>query len=96
MFGRIEFLLDVYEHTAENRWRQAAQELSQLLMAFASHTAHGCVFVNDKGEPTPNYMTGYAGIALTPLRLAGRRPGTMQTTTHRKLRAAEVASPHVL
>jgi hypothetical protein len=55
-------------------------------MSFARRTEHGWIFVGDKGEPAPNYMTGYAGIALTLLRLAGRRPKQTQTTTLRRLR----------
>ena len=65
--GSLELVLDVRGSVRD----ADARSLVRLLDAFAWATEDGLVYLDD--SPThvsPSLMTGYAGIALTQLRLA--------------------------
>jgi len=75
--GSIEFLLDVYQATGDATWLRAAQTLARLLDAFAAEREGDLVFAAEvPGVFTPDYMVGYAGVAMCLLRLSDpkRRP----------------------
>lgn len=69
--GNIEFLLDMYRATAEPAYLSEAQSLARLLEAFATEREGLLVWPS---EPpwvySPDYMVGYAGVAVCLLRLA--------------------------
>ncbi len=69
--GNIEFLLDIYQATGEYRYREHAFSLARCLYAF-EEARHGLsVFPSeDPTIYTPDYMVGYAGVAMCALRLA--------------------------
>jgi hypothetical protein len=54
--GNIEFLLDMYQSTGENKYLAKADKLAELLVG--------------QSLLTPDYMVGYAGTAVCFLRLA--------------------------
>ncbi len=69
--GSIEFLLDLYQQTREAAYLDDARTLARLLDAFASERDGGLIWPSE--SPTvfsPDYMTGYAGVAVCLLRLA--------------------------
>ncbi|MBI2762122.1 MAG: protein kinase [Chloroflexi bacterium] len=75
--GSIEFLLDVYQATGDDTWLHEARTLAVLLDAYAAEQDGNLVFsAETPGLFTPDYMTGYAGVAVCLLRLADptRRP----------------------
>ena len=69
--GNIEFLLDVFQTTGDRAYLAEARTLARLLEAF-SHEKDGLlVWPSDSPEAfSPDYMTGYAGVAVCLLRLA--------------------------
>jgi predicted Ser/Thr protein kinase len=75
--GSIEFLLDVYQATGNGVWLDEAQTLARLLEAYGAER-DGCLVFSAEapGVFTPDYMVGYAGVAVCLLRLADpeRRP----------------------
>jgi serine/threonine protein kinase len=75
--GNIEFLLDMYRQTREPVYLASARALSHLLEAFACKREGLLMFQSDVPELfSPDYQVGYAGIAVTFLRLSapGRIP----------------------
>lgn len=74
--GNIEFLLDMAQFTGDRQYRSQAFELAALLEAFAVEKDGMLVWPSESPIIfTPDYMVGYAGIALTLLRLAdSQRP----------------------
>jgi hypothetical protein len=75
--GSIEFLLDRFRATADERHLAEARMLERLLEAFSVQTASGVAWYSDRtGIVSPSYMVGYAGVAMCLLRLADpeRRP----------------------
>jgi hypothetical protein len=75
--GGIEFLIDVYQATGDRVWLREARTLARLLEAFAAKRNGRLVYAAEKpGVFTPDYMVGYAGVAVCLLRLADpeRRP----------------------
>ncbi|HLJ32681.1 MAG TPA: class IV lanthionine synthetase LanL [Ktedonobacteraceae bacterium] len=74
--GNIEFLLDMAQFTDNQEYRSQAFELAALLEAFAVEKDGMLVWSSESPIIfTPDYMVGYAGIALTLLRLAdSQRP----------------------
>jgi lantibiotic modifying enzyme len=66
--GTIEFLLDVYQHTADDFYRQQAGEAARLLRAFAREHAEGILFVTDRDTANPGFSTGHAGVVAALLR----------------------------
>jgi hypothetical protein len=75
--GSIEFLLDVYQATGDDTWLHEARNLATLLEAHATEQDGNLVYsAETPGVFTPDYMTGYGGVAVCLLRLADpeRRP----------------------
>ena len=69
--GSIEFLLDMFQATGQAAYLTDARTLARLLDASASERDGGLVWPSE--SPTvfsPDYMTGYAGVAVCLLRLA--------------------------
>lgn len=68
--GNIECLLDVAQATGDRSYRAEAQSLARLLEAFASERAGGLMWPSESPLVfTPDYMVGYAGVAVCLLRL---------------------------
>lgn len=68
--GNIEFLLDVYQLTGNRAYLSEAQSLARLLEAFATERDGLLVWPSEQPTTfTPDYMVGYAGIAVCLLRL---------------------------
>lgn len=69
--GNCEFLLDMYQETKQQRYLAEAQKFGRLLEAFAVEKDGLLVLHGDhKDVFSPDYLIGYAGIALTFLRLS--------------------------
>lgn len=69
--GNAEFLLDMYQETKQPRYLAEAQKFGHLLEAFATQKDDLLVFHGDLMNVfSPDYLIGYAGIALTFLRLS--------------------------
>lgn len=69
--GQIELLLDVYQATGETAYLTEAHSLGRLLAAFASERDGLLLWPSDNPRRfTPDYMVGYAGIAVCLLRLS--------------------------
>jgi hypothetical protein len=69
--GSIEYLLDLYQATANERWLTEAWYLESLLRSFCIERNGQTRWLSDDGHAHGNsaYMVGYAGVALTLLRL---------------------------
>jgi len=69
--GSIEYLLDLYQATGKERWLTEAWHLESLLRSFSIETNGHTRWLSDDGDGRGNcaYMVGYAGVALTLLRL---------------------------
>ncbi|HEU5383553.1 MAG TPA: lanthionine synthetase LanC family protein [Ktedonobacteraceae bacterium] len=69
--GCIEFLLDVYQETRDPAYFAKADSLGQLLETSETIQQGHSVFPSEQpGVFTPDYMVGYAGVALSLLRLS--------------------------
>lgn len=69
--GSIEFLLDVYQTTRDSAYLTEAYSLGQLLANFGTERHGHYVFPSEQPWVfTPDYMVGYAGIAMCLLRLS--------------------------
>ncbi|HVB71923.1 MAG TPA: class IV lanthionine synthetase LanL [Ktedonobacteraceae bacterium] len=69
--GNIEFLLDIYQATADRSYLAETRALALLLEAFSQERDGYLVFSSEFPDTfTPDYMVGYAGIALCLLRLS--------------------------
>ncbi len=69
--GSIEFLLDMYRLTKDKRYYAQAMMLGRLLSTFKMEQNGLCVFPSDVPQNVaPDYMLGYAGIAVCLLRLS--------------------------
>lgn len=69
--GNCEFLLDMYQETKQPLYLAEAWVFGELLEAFAVEQEGHLVFHGDQIDVfSPDYMVGYAGIALTFLRLS--------------------------
>jgi len=69
--GNIEFLLDAYQASGDNTYLADARSLSELLMAFQTEDDGLLRWPSDwPWTFGPDYMAGYAGVALALLRLA--------------------------
>lgn len=69
--GNIEFVLDAFQATGDYGYMREVWQLARLLEAFATERGEGLVWSSE--SPTvfsPDYMTGYAGVAMCLLRLA--------------------------
>jgi tRNA A-37 threonylcarbamoyl transferase component Bud32 len=68
--GNIEFLLDVFQTTGDRAYLGEARSLARLLEAFGTEKDGLLVWSGDSPDTfTPDYMTGYAGVAVCLLRL---------------------------
>jgi hypothetical protein len=75
--GSIEFLLDIYQATGDHAYLNEARSLARLLRAFATERDGLLVWPSESPHVySPDYMVGYAGVAVCLLRLADpeRRP----------------------
>ncbi|HET8841146.1 MAG TPA: protein kinase/lanthionine synthetase C family protein, partial [Ktedonobacteraceae bacterium] len=74
--GNIEFLLDMARESADQRYLRWALELAELLESFALEKDGLLMWSSESPiTTTPDYQVGFAGIAMTLLRLADpRRP----------------------
>ncbi len=69
--GNIEYLLDVYQATDDPEWLGKARDLARVLQTFATEVDGNLVYAGDfPGVFSPDYMVGYAGVAVCLLRLA--------------------------
>ena len=69
--GNIEFILDTYAQTRRPYLLRLACELAELLDAFSVDVKHGRGWISEgSGVVTPDYMVGYAGVAVALLRFA--------------------------
>jgi len=69
--GNIEFLLDVYQSTGDARFLREARALEVLMHTFAREQQGNLVYASDfQNVYSSDYMVGYAGVAVTLLRLA--------------------------
>ena len=69
--GNIELLLDMFQATGDGAYLNEARSLGSILQTFASERNGRLVWPSE--EPTvtsPDYMVGYAGVALCLLRLS--------------------------
>lgn len=88
--GNIELLLDLAQATGDAASRNEAHSLAALLGAFAVEREEGLMFPSE--SPTvfsPDYLLGYAGVALCLLRLAQpERPHQLSRAGFRFRRSA--------
>jgi predicted Ser/Thr protein kinase len=68
--GNVEFLLDMFQSTADQAYLAEARSLARLLEAFGREKDGVLVWPSDPPDVfTPDYMIGYAGVAVCLLRL---------------------------
>jgi hypothetical protein len=68
--GNIEFLLDMFQSTGDRAYLAEARSLARLLEAFGREKDGVLVWPSDPPDVfTPDYMIGYAGVAVCLLRL---------------------------
>ncbi len=69
--GNIEFLLDMFQATGDEAYWAEARSLARLLEAFAVERDGLLVWPSEyPAVYTPDYMVGYAGVAMCLLRLS--------------------------
>ena len=69
--GNVEFLLDAARPPGDEVFRAEAMSLGRVLDSWALEMDGLLVFPSDTpDEPTPDYMTGWSGVAVCLLRLA--------------------------
>jgi hypothetical protein len=69
--GSIEFLLDVFQATGDRAFLTECWSLARLLEAFALEREGLFVWPSEERDTsTPDYMVGYAGVAVCLLRLS--------------------------
>ena len=69
--GNIEFLLDMAQATGDRAYLAEARALARLMEAFSTEKAGALVWPSDSPDIfSPDYMTGYAGVAMCLLRLS--------------------------
>jgi lantibiotic modifying enzyme len=72
--GNIEFLIDMFQATGDRGYWTEAVSLARLLETFAAERDGLLVWPSDSPEIyTPDYMVGYAGVAIALLRLSDPR-----------------------
>ena len=68
--GNIEFLLDMYQVTQNEMFLHEARSLARILETFSRERNGELVWLSDGQRIiTPDYVVGYAGVALCLLRL---------------------------
>jgi hypothetical protein len=69
--GNIEFLIDMFQATGEKQYLTQAYDLASILEAFAIDDGGRLSWQSETpGVVTPDYLVGYAGIAVCLLRLS--------------------------
>ena len=69
--GNIEFLLDMYQATGNRAYLTEARTLGRLLEAFGVEREGAPLWVSESPHVfSPDYMVGYAGVAVCLLRLS--------------------------
>ena len=69
--GNIEFLLDMYQATQREEFLNDARHLAALLDTFSRERDGRLIWLSDTPRVvTPDYIVGYAGVAMCLLRLA--------------------------
>jgi serine/threonine protein kinase len=69
--GNIGFLLDAYQSTGERKYLNEAMSLARLLETFAREDDGLLVWSSESPDvASPDYLVGYAGVALALLRLS--------------------------
>lgn len=69
--GNIEFLLDLFQSTSDPKHLCEANSLACLLRAFGTKRDGRLLWPSESSVTfTPDYMVGYAGVAMTFLRLS--------------------------
>jgi class IV lanthipeptide synthase len=69
--GNIEFLMDMYQYTGISEYLTEARSLGTILEAFTIVRDEGLTCYSEiPGLVTPDYMVGYAGVAVALLRLS--------------------------
>ncbi len=67
--GTAEFLIDVARSTGEQAFLDAADHLLALAGAYSQVSEDGCTWITEPPHQiTPDYLVGYAGVALVLLR----------------------------
>jgi serine/threonine protein kinase len=72
--GDLEFLLDLRDATADERWAAEAQALGRVLLAYADLTERQMYRNEFYGARSASFMVGDAGVGAAFLRLATGRP----------------------
>jgi len=93
--GNIEFLLDLYQATGKRSYVEDAGVLARLLDGFATRRGRMLLWPSDQATVFgPEYMTGYAGVAVCLLRLSDptRRPGSLSRALFRMGRDGSAGS----
>lgn len=69
--GNIDFLLTLYQSTGDSTYLEYAYTLGKIMLAFV-HESDGLWLASSESPTvhTPDYMVGYAGVAVTLLRLS--------------------------
>ncbi|MGH2346448.1 MAG: lanthionine synthetase LanC family protein, partial [Chloroflexota bacterium] len=69
--GNIEYLLDCYQATGKEAWLTEARSLARLMRTFAVERMGDRYYPAEFATTfTPDYLTGFAGVAVCLLRLA--------------------------
>jgi lantibiotic modifying enzyme len=85
--GNIEFLLDMFQETRDSAYLDDANALGYLLQTFGVEREGRLVWPSESASTfTPDYMVGYAGVAMTFLRLSApdRLPHQLSTRCFRR------------
>ena len=70
--GKLNLLLHLHNVTGERHWRQEAEALGRLLLAWRLRQGgRSLITCEDPGVAFPELLTGYAGAAYALLRLGG-------------------------
>ncbi len=69
--GNIEFLLDIFQVTRDEAFLHGARDLARILETFRAKRTDGLLGLQRSlPRPPPDYIVGYAGVAVCLLRLA--------------------------
>jgi len=92
--GNIEFLLDIFQSTGDQAYLAEARSLARLLEVFGREKDGVLVWPSDPPDVfTPDYMIGYAGVAVCLLRLGEPEELPHQLSRPGFLRRCATSSP---